>query len=205
MLIHRAKQLWKVCKYRREIRALVVTHLALLETGDHALGGVTSDEEEALVELLESAGDGVVIEVGTLFGITTNWLALHKRKGQTIITVDNFSWNPFGLTQEMHRGFTQHILRNVSVSGDVELVEKGSQEFRTDYQGPTPVMIFFDADHSYTAARDEIRWAKQKGIKIICGHDYGVRSFGVTRAVDEEFPSGVQVKGSLWFWRAEGV
>lgn len=205
MLVHRMKQVLKMLRYHREIRALVVTHLVLLETGDHALGGITSEEEEKLIELLQLAGDGIVVEVGTLFGLTTKLLMTHKRNEQKIITVDNFTWNPFGLTKEMHRSFTQRILRNSCESSGAELVEKDSQAFRADYQGPTPVMVFFDADHSYMAVQDEIRWAKQSGIKVICGHDYGVRSFGVTRAVDEAFPNGVQVRGSLWFWRAEGV
>jgi hypothetical protein len=37
---------------------------------------------------------------------------------------------------------------------------------------------------------------------VIAGHDYGNPRFGVTRAVDEAFPEGVAVHGTVWAWGA---
>ena len=41
---------------------------------------------------------------------------------------------------------------------------------------------------------------KAAGVRLIMGHDYRNPSprFGVTRAVDEAFPSGVDVTGMVW-------
>jgi len=39
-------------------------------------------------------------------------------------------------------------------------------------------------------------------VPVIAGHDYGDPRFGVTRAVDEAFPTGVAVHGSVWAWGA---
>ena len=73
-----------------------------------------------------------------------------------------------------------------------------SSSFRKNYVGPAPSMVFLDADHSYEAVRDEIAWAKKLGVRLVCGHDYGNPRFGVTRAVDEAFPEGVQIRGTVW-------
>jgi hypothetical protein len=143
----------------------------------------------------------VIVEFGTLFGLTTLLLAQYKLASHQVITLDNFSWNPFGLTPSLHRDFTKRILRSALQTGAVQLVEKDSKSFRAEYQGVIPCMVFLDADHSYQAVKDEIGWAKKIGVKLICGHDYGNPNFGVTQAVDEAFPEGVEVRGMVWWHR----
>lgn len=205
-VIHKIKQVIRTLKWQRQIRAAVSTQLSLLE-GDSlfALGGLTEEEEQALIALVRnvSSGEpeerGVIIEFGTLFGLTTLLLAHHKKPTQKVITVDNFSWNPFGLTPGLHRDFTRRILRSAILSGGLELADMTSKTFRDEYHGNIPVMVFLDADHSYQAVKEEIAWARKRGVKLICGHDYGNPSFGVTRAVDESFPDGVEVKGMVWW------
>ena len=59
-------------------------------------------------------------------------------------------------------------------------------------------MVFFDADHRYEAVKEEIAWALTAGVPSICGHDYGNALFGVTKAVDEAFPDGVETAGMCW-------
>lgn len=207
-VIHKIRQVCRTLKWQRQIRAAVSTQLSLLE-GDSlfALGGLTEEEENALVALvnttksdLQETSD-VIVEFGTLFGLTTLLLAQHKRTSQKVITLDNFSWNPFGLTPALHRDFTKRILRSVIQAGAVQLEEKDSKSFRANYQGTIPCMVFLDADHSYQAVKEEIGWAKKMGVKLICGHDYGNPHFGVTQAVDEAFPEGVEVKGMVWWHR----
>ena len=63
-----------------------------------------------------------------------------------------------------------------------------------------PAAVFFDALHQYEPVKAEIEWAKRVGVQCICGHDYHNPSpvFGVTRAVDESFPCGVDVCGMCW-------
>jgi hypothetical protein len=199
--MHKVRQLFKALKWQKQVRAAVSTQLALLENPTaFALGGMTEEEELRLGELSRLAGRfaGPLVEFGCLFGLTTRLLASEAREGQSVIAIDNFSWNPFGLTPALHEGFTRKVLRSELADGKVRLVKEDSAAFRTQYDGETPAMVFLDADHSYSAVRDEISWALRLGVPVICGHDYGNPDFGVTRAVDEAFPGGVCVRGMVW-------
>lgn len=204
MLFHKCRQLFRALKWQREVRQAVSTQLELLEHPSlFALGGLTDEEEKALAAIVDgvSALPGPVIECGTLFGLTTRLLAAAAGPQQRVITIDNFCWNPFGLPPALHETFTRKVLVSELASGRVELVVAASEAFRVAYRGPAPALVFLDADHSYTAVRDEIAWAKSVGAAVIAGHDYGNPRFGVTRAVDEAFSAGVVVRGTLWSWR----
>lgn len=202
-MMTKVKQLFRALKYQRQLRAAISTQLSILDQDtDFALGGLTEDDERGVVELVKSsraAGAGPIIEFGTLFGATTLLLASVKASGQQVISVDNFCWNPFGLRPEQHKAFTLKFLRYGIAAGDIELAVLDSATFRARYAGAVPQIVFLDADHSYEAVRDEIAWAKQLGVPVIAGHDYGHARFGVTRAVDEAFPQGVTVRGRVWW------
>ena len=202
---HKARQLVKALHWQKQLRAVVSFHLALLENpGDDTLGGLTAEEESRVVELIHAAAvfDGPIVEFGTLFGITTQLMAAEKRHGQRLISVDNFSWNPFGLSPAQHEALTRRVLRRQIAQGRVLLYVGNSAAFRSSYNGVTPSLVFFDADHSYETVLDEISWAKTFGVPLISGHDYGNNRFGVTRAVDASFPNCVSVRGSVWSWDA---
>lgn len=204
--MHKIWQLAKAVKWHRQVRSILSTHLALLEDPTAcAFGGLTDEEDAFIANLVQRAAifDGPIIEFGTLFGVTTRLIAENVRSGQRVVTVDNFSWNPFGLTPALHEAFTRKVLRpELSNSGAVSLCVMDSMVFRSTYHGPVPAMVFFDADHRYEAVRDEIAWAKKSGVPLICGHDYGNIRFGVTRAVDEAFPGGVETSGMVWCYSA---
>jgi|GEM_PF-1107527 len=207
--MRKLKKVLKLFRHRQAIKALVSAHLSLLEKDGvaSALGGLTEEEEEAvrvLAQTCAQAGatgeeNGPIVEFGTLFGLTTQLLAETAPSGVSIITVDNFCWNPFGLPPDLHRQFTKRVLRPYLNSGRVRLIGQDSAAFRKHYADIAPRMIFLDADHSYAAVRDEIAWARQMGVRLISGHDYGNQLFGVTRAVDEAFPEGVNCKGMVWW------
>ena len=195
-----------------------LSSLASLYAGDgvaDALGGLADDETAALVAWTREAcaslapqRAGLVLELGALFGLTTIELARSVPDGFRVVAVDNFCWNPLGLPPDRHEDFTRRILRPWIDSEKVVLVKADSEAFRAGFPafaaglGMDPshgvALAFFDADHSYSAARDEIAWAKSVGVHAICGHDYGNPLFGVTRAVDEAFPAGVSVAGMCW-------
>jgi len=198
-------KLFQLFRHQRVLRAALSTQLSILEEGENfALGGLTEVEEEAVVLLVRKAQryPGPLIEFGTLFGITTKLMASVATSSQKVVTVDNFCWNPFGLTPELHEIFTRKILRFELESERVELIVSGSQEFRASYDGMVPALVFLDADHSYDAVKDEIKWAKALGVPLIAGNDYRNERFGVTRAVDEEFPDGVEFRGMVWWKQA---
>jgi hypothetical protein len=204
MLTHKIRQLCRAIKWRREVRQALSTYLEFMEDPTDAhLGMLSADDEARIVELVERARahPGPIVEIGTLFGLTTRLIAAHARADQPVITVDNFCWNPFGLPRPLHEAFTRRLLRAELAAGRIVLAAADSGGFRAAYRGPAPALVFLDADHSYGPVRDEIAWAKSLGAAIICGHDYGDPKFGVTRAVDEAFGAGnVAVGGTVWSW-----
>lgn len=212
--MRKLKQVILTVKWQRQIRAAVSTQLSLLENPSvFALGGLTEEEEQfvrSLVRACERAkvtgrACGPIVEFGTLFGLTTRLIAAEACAGQRVLTVDNFCWNPFGLPPSLHEAFTRRILRGELAGGRVELCVCDSETFRAKYRDAVPVMVFLDADHSFASVRDEIAWAKKLGVPLICGHDYGNQQFDVTRAVDEAFPEGVDVRGMVWSNRVEAT
>ena len=68
---------------------------------DAFAGSVLPEELPFLKELVELSAQhtGPILEIGTLYGFTTQHIAEYKRPDQELITVDNFSWNPIGLRQ----------------------------------------------------------------------------------------------------------
>ena len=204
MLLHKLAQLKKALRWHRQVRQAVSTQLSLLDDPDTSvLGTLTAADEARLEALVREAGrhSGPIVELGTLFGLTTRLIASVARADQPVITVDNFSWNPFGLPPAMHEAFARKVLRTELASGRVDMHAATSAGFRRDYRGPVPALLFIDADHSFAAVRDEIAWARALGVPIICGHDYGVARFGVTCAVDEAFGrEGVRIGGTVWSW-----
>jgi len=192
------KRVVTLLKHLREAKSAFST-LALLY-GDKsgsmdALGGLTDEEMDAVCKWATEKPNMTIVEVGTLFGLTARELARHVVGGR-VITVDNFSWNPFGLPPTIHEAFTRRILRGSSA----ELINCSSTDWRKQVTGRID-MVFFDASHGYKDVKAECLWAKEHGIPNICGHDYGNPNprFGVTRAVDEVFgKENVQVVGMCW-------
>ena len=78
-------------------------------------GSVHGEELDFLQDLVRQANsiEGPLLEIGTLFGFTTQNIALAKDEDKELITVDNFRWNPLGLSSEAHRDFTMRVLNYV--------------------------------------------------------------------------------------------
>ena len=68
------------------------------------------------------------------------------------------------------------------------------------YRGPSPSLVFLDANHTYEETLKDIQWARQIGSKIIAGHDY-CSAFGVVRAVEE---AGGRCAGASTVWVLNG-
>lgn len=143
-------------------------------------------------------GVGPIIEIGTLFGRSTQVLALFKARERELITIDNYSWNPFGMPSELHKEITLNIL-NKSVSHlDVSVVDCDSKKFLTQYTGEAPALVFIDASHEYSDVSAEIAISKSLGAAVICGHDYDeIKCPGVVRAV-KEHGGARHLYGRIW-------
>ncbi len=192
------KRICALLKHWRDVKVALSSLSRLYLKGDHtldALGSLTDEELAAVKSWAAEKEDAVVVEVGTLFGLTARELARGGAQYR-VIAVDNFSWNPFGLPSKIHEAFTRQILRG---SG-VEVVNCASADWRQACKGGVD-MVFFDASHRYEDVKAECEWAKSSGIEIISGHDYGNPNarFGVTRAVDEVFgKENIEVVGMCW-------
>lgn len=164
-------------------------------------GSITEEEEEAVVALVKKAASlpGPMIEIGALFGLTTQLIATHKPREKTLLAVENFSWNPFALPPTHHRILLQRVLRYATTHARTRVVEESNVAFYDAYEGEKPCFIFIDAEHDYENVKRDIDWAKKMKIPIISGHDYGTLYPGVKRAVEEAFPKAFEVRGSVWW------
>lgn len=156
-------------------------------------------ERQFLKELVElaSALPGPIIEIGTLFGETTTRMALWKAPSKKIITVDNYSFNPWGIGSAMQRMLADRMLMYLQETGHVEVRCCDKDDFYREYRGEKPALVFLDADHSYEATKADIEWAQRIGAAIISGHDYSDMFPGVCRAVAEA-GGAARNTGGVW-------
>ena len=193
-------RLWHNRQIFRSAMACLLRRLGGDETALMS-GGLSAYETEGLVSWLPECG--VFVEFGTLFGFTARAVA-NAKPGLKVIAVDDFSWNPFGLTPDQHEDFTRRVLAKEIADGRIELVRMSSADFRSKVSSgerTVPDAVFFDDLHQYGPIREELVWAKEFHVKMISGHDYGNPSprFGVTRAVDEVFGAdSFKVMGMCW-------
>ncbi len=164
--------------------------------------GTTTECERAFLReiVLESAAaPGPIVEIGTLFGFTTIELALHKAPERSLLTVDCFAWNPWGLAPTEHRRLTEQLLRVAIATLNVQMVVSDKNEFYGNYSGLAPSMVFLDAIHSYEETRKDIDWARRAGCRHIAGHDYSTEFPEVQRAVNEA--GTPEVRDRVWLIR----
>jgi hypothetical protein len=151
------------------------------------LGQLSLTEARLLEELVKSSDPTrPIIEIGTLFGFSTMVMTLAKQPAQRLITVDNYSWNPLGITPQAHFETTSNRLAEATRDFSVTIQRQDKNEFYRTYSGPPPALFFCDADHSYEATKADLLWAKSVGATIICGDDYDHPvQRGTAQAVDE--------------------
>lgn len=149
-------------------------------------GEMSALEIRKLLELVKESDPGrPIIEIGTLFGSTAMAMSYVKAIEQKLICVDNFSWNPYGWSSGKHESLTRRKMAQVIDRLNVEVISIDRREFYSTYAGPTPALVLLDADHSYEATLEDIRWAQSVGADIICGDDYSESFPGVIRAVSD--------------------
>ena len=104
------KNMLRVYKYRRMIFPLLDTYELMSDRSQTMWGSITEQDEQRVKELTRKASliSGPIIEVGTLFGFTTQLIATCKPVDKKLVAVEYFVWNPFGLSSEDHRNFTRN-------------------------------------------------------------------------------------------------
>ena len=190
-------RLWRVVVHPRELR-LAISGLAARLGGDDAMGGLAPEETEALVRWVRAAAPDVFVEIGTLFGFTAR--SVSRNAGVRVLAVDNFSWNPFGLTPAQHEAFA----RRVTEDSGVEIVRADAAEFLDaigERADPARAFVFLDGSHAYADVKGEIEACVRRGVRIIAGHDFGNAAFGVTQAVRDVVGEPDEVAGMCWIKR----
>lgn len=169
-------------------------------SGEFAWGTITYEEEAGIRKAVELASghEGPIVEIGCLFGHTTNLIASCKSQDKQLFAVDNFSWNPFGMTSEAHRLYTERTISYIAKHCNTVLFVGGANDFYSAHRELTPSLVFIDAEHTYDAIKRDIAWASKANCKIICGHDYSDSHPGVKRAVDENFSGRFELVGTVW-------
>jgi hypothetical protein len=164
------------------------------------MGSLSFEDEKGIKHAITLAEkyEGPIIEIGTLFGHTTNLIGSLANKDIKIITVDNFKWNPFSLTPAMHKLFAERTLRYLIEHRNTSLITSDATLFYQQYTGTRPSMIFIDADHSYESVILDIKWAKNLSIPVISGHDFSDEHPGIQKAVREVFGTSFSVHGTVW-------
>lgn len=193
------------CRHRMSLRNALSSWTSLW-SGDgviDALGGLTKEEKDGLVDWIAAADARQVVEIGTLFGFTAREIV--RRTRAKVTAVDNFCWNPFGMPPDTHESFAREILADFLADGRVELLRTDSERFfaSADDGRLKGAFVFLDGDHRYEAVRREIELVRKSGAAWIAGHDYGNPLFGVTRAVGEAFGKPDATAGMCWLKRLQ--
>jgi predicted O-methyltransferase YrrM len=164
-------------------------------------GTVDKTEYEGLIKLANEASSVFpqmsIVEIGALFGFSTQAILEGAPKSKVIV-VDNFAWNPIGLTSLRHEIMLKNNLNYFIRKNRVEIYKGLSSDNKLFEMTHNNVsMVFIDADHSYEGVLCDIKYAKSINAKIICGDDYSF--IGVKKAVDQNFGNTVKLIGDMWY------
>jgi predicted O-methyltransferase YrrM len=186
----------------KKIKISKIKQFILYNMYENEYGGtVDKTEYEGLVKLASEASrlfpQMMIIEIGALFGYSTQAI-LEGSLNNKVIVVDNFAWNPIGLTPLRHELMLKSNLNYFIRQQRVEIYKGLSTDNKLfDMTNDNVSMVFIDADHSYEGVLCDIKFAKSINTKIICGDDYSFE--GVKRAVDENFGNSVKMIGDMWY------
>ncbi|MBE7214198.1 class I SAM-dependent methyltransferase [Shewanella benthica] len=200
-VLQKLSELNLIIKYRKQLKPVLTSYLHFFENTETSVwGSITEDDELGIKHAVVQSGKykGPIVEIGALFGHTTNLLASMKRTGVILITVENFTWNPFSLPPEVHRQFTMRTLRYALEHCSTQVFDGNAADFYLANATLKPSLIFIDAGHDYESVRKDIDWAVSTGCPVISGHDYTDAHPGVVKAVDETFGDNISLYGSVW-------
>jgi len=171
----------------------------------HALtvdGWMAESELQWLAE--QALSHRIIVELGSYLGRSTSALAANCPG--MVYALDD--WNGLRDTMDQYgnpwhspapEALYRAFLRNTREFHNIVPV-KCSHESPTET--PQPDMVFIDGSHEYEDVRRDILYWRSKIAPggMLCGHDYDSFAWpGVCRAVDEIFPQGIRVCGTIWY------
>ena len=177
----------------------------------HEWHEMPAEHVDVLVELIkECPRRPTVLEVGTWMGHTAIAMA---NAGATVHCVDTWEGSPSDASSDWVKeagggdAAYEKFCENIGHRRDKSIFpwRRSSRAAARMYWTPFDI-IFIDAEHTYEAVKADILawWRHLADDGVMCGHDYETIQFpGVTKAVDELFPGGVEVlgkkgQGAIW-------
>jgi len=202
------KTINEIIIHHKLLKDVIKSYLFCLRNSEQSVwGSITEDDEAGIRQAvaLAAAFEGPIVEIGVLFGHTTNLIASIKSKEIPLIAVENFTWNPFLLSPDVHRQFTRRTIRYALEHCSTQIFDGAAAEFYSANQDLKPSLVFIDAFHDYDSVRRDIDWAVSVDCPIISGHDYVKNHPGVIRAVKESFGEDISLYGSVWVHQVRQV
>jgi hypothetical protein len=202
----KSKNCWRKLRALRRGRHVIADlaewHMFIRDNrGVTVWGGISEEDELGIRAAVARAAafDGPIVEIGALFGWTTQLIASVKSPEKELIAVGNFSCNPFCIPPNDHRLITRRSLLYCLEHCRTRIFDGTSREFYDSYEGPPPSMVFIDGDHSYQGVQADIDWACERDVPVIAGHDYQpVLHEPIVRAVNERFSGDFERFDTVW-------
>jgi hypothetical protein len=175
---------------------------------------------DAILRRIPGKGLFYIVEIGVLRGLTSRNI-LEARKNVFLYMVDPWEASKPGAryyesgdkngqkTQFDHDKDMRTALHIARIYGGnkVEVIRKRSLDAVKEFVPGSIDFVFIDGDHSEEGVSEDIAaWRSMiRKDGWIGGHDYDHPDFpGVKKAVDEAFPSGVQLASErTWFYMGD--
>lgn len=160
----------------------------------------------------ESAENSKIVEIGSFFGRSTNYLMSKVKESGKNIKVDVIDTFKGTLDEEIHidilkennNDIYQNFYDNVQNKDNLTIIKDTSHNSSNLYLNGNIDFLMIDADHSYEAVKSDINdyYYKVKPGGIISGDDYNVFD-GTTLAVNEFFRNSQNItdNGINWWYR----
>lgn len=140
-------------------------------------------ERELLSKLSrEVPVNGLIVEIGCLYGGTTAVLALSNPDAK-VISIDNFSWTPEGY-QKTSKELAENNLSELGIS-NVKVKEGDSRRLGRTWNEPID-FLWIDGGHSYQFVYSDL-YLFGLHAKVIALHDYDNPAWASIRQAVETF------------------
>ncbi len=153
-----------------------------------------NSRQEFLTELKKLLPVYYAVEIGVLHGDFSRMI-LDILQPEYLFLIDPYEINDIkygdGLTTAYSTETDYDLMLSKFIkeiaSGQLIVNKKYSHQAVKDYSDSTFDFLYIDGSHLYEDVKRDLNdWLpKMKPNFLICGHDYGVKEFGVTEAVDE--------------------
>ena len=160
-----------------KINLSMIKQFVLYNMYENEYGGtIDTTEYEGLVKLANEASSIYpqmkILEIGALFGFSTQAI-LEGSQNSKVILVDNFTWNPIGLSPIRHESMLKSNLNYFIRQNKVEIHKGLSSDLQLfELANNNVSMVFIDGDHEYEGVKHDFTiFENIQDTKYIVFHD----------------------------------